>query len=364
MACARNYRYYDLVAFGLAWCLLLVTSSEAFGSTTGIQHQPAKLQLTSSLFSAASDAEPRQPWLDKGLLLSSFTDGLQSNPQAQDWLCDALVENLWKEEQQSIETSLSNSNEFIPCNGPDIATWEQLESIDKTMQELYFKDTVSSGKSTAVITSSHSWRQSLELLQQQQSTVTEQPLELRIVYIPTALYAPRMDSHNTPGKQRQRARVDGKKRRDAFVQMLKERLIDYDNTDDNNTDDDKTIVISTVTLDFEDGSVKQAESTTTTSSDNVQFPKSGREAMRDWQPHLIHVQGGNTFWLHHCMEKGHWGDTLIEACCSCRNDFDEKQQHQKQRRRAFKAVYIGVSADSIMVGHSMQTACWKVRAKI
>jgi hypothetical protein len=50
------------------------------------------------------------------------------------------------------------------------------------------------------------------------------------------------------------------------------------------------------------------------------------------------------------MEKGNWGECLIEACC--RSEKDENKS---------TAVYVGVSAGAILAGHSMQTACWKVR---
>lgn len=76
------------------------------------------------------------------------------------------------------------------------------------------------------------------------------------------------------------------------------------------------------------------------------------EALRGWKPHLIYVQGGNTFWLHHCMEKGDWADALIEACCSSPENTDDERQS--------KAVYIGTSAGAILAGSSMQPACWKV----
>lgn len=48
------------------------------------------------------------------------------------------------------------------------------------------------------------------------------------------------------------------------------------------------------------------------------------------------------------MEKGDWGEDLIEACCS------KSEQPTKPT-----AVYCGVSAGAILVGRSMQTACWK-----
>ena len=82
---------------------------------------------------------------------------------------------------------------------------------------------------------------------------------------------------------------------------------------------------------------------------NIHFSQSGKEAIREWKPHLIYVQGGNTFWLHHCMEKGDWTKDLTDACCCYSDDAS-----------SFSAVYCGVSAGAILAGQSMQTACWKV----
>ncbi|KAL3915193.1 MAG: hypothetical protein SGARI_008237, partial [Bacillariaceae sp.] len=213
----------------------------------------------------------------------------------------------------------------------------QLESIDEKVNELYPNNN-DDGDSTVESGSSSSWRQSLAALQQhrQQQSKNDQPLELRVVYIPTALYALRKDSNRTPGKQRQRARADGKKRRNAIVGMLAGLLGEH-------------VGVAAVTLDFDDGSVKQPESTVV---DDAAFPQSGMEAIQDWKPHLIYVQGGNTFWLHHCMKQGGWEEPLVEACCVDRSN-DERKSH--------RAVYIGVSAGAILAGKSMQTACWKVR---
>ena len=73
--------------------------------------------------------------------------------------------------------------------------------------------------------------------------------------------------------------------------------------------------------------------------------QNGKEAFQTWQPNLIYVQGGNTFWLYHCIEKGDWGDDIVKACTG-RNP----------------AVYCGTSAGAIVMGQSMDTACWKVGA--
>jgi hypothetical protein len=149
-------------------------------------------------------------------------------------------------------------------------------------------------------------------------------LNLKLVYIPTALYAFRADSDNTPGKQRQRARADGKKRRTQVTQMISQLFVEKMN-------------VLAVTLDLDDGSVRQPEG----SEERGHFPNDGKEALRDWAPHLIYVEGGNTFWLHHCVIKGDWEKILLSAI---RDD----------------AVYCGKSAGAILAGRTVETATWKV----
>mmetsp|Transcript_304 Transcript_304/g.757 ORF Transcript_304/g.757 Transcript_304/m.757 type:complete len:207 (-) Transcript_304:3355-3975(-) len=97
--------------------------------------------------------------------------------------------------------------------------------------------------------------------------------------------------------------------------------------------------VQVVTVDLDDDSVKQPAGSTGV---NEPFPTSGKQALLEWNPHLIYVDGGNTFWLHHCMEKEGYQDILkstlggAPTCCYC-----------------------GSSAGAILVGASMQTACWK-----
>jgi len=73
----------------------------------------------------------------------------------------------------------------------------------------------------------------------------------------------------------------------------------------------------------------------------------GKEAFNSWKPNLIYVQGGNTFWLYHCIEKGGWSRDIVNACTG---------DHA--------AVYCGNSAGAIIMGKSVATACWKVRGRI
>jgi hypothetical protein len=210
------------------------------------------------LSSSAVDESSSSKWLDKGLLLSSFTDGLKSNPQVQGWLFEALVERLWKEERQRTQKALEQSNKFSPCNGPDPIMWERLEEIDQVVDELYPSSSSSAAAADAQsVPSSFTWKQSLDVLlsnKRNHDQENDAILELRILYIPTAMYALRSDSTNTPGKQRQRARVDGKKRRNEIVHMLATNL--------------KGLSVLAVTLDFDDGSVKQPECTCISDDDS------------------------------------------------------------------------------------------------
>ena len=62
------------------------------------------------------------------------------------------------------------------------------------------------------------------------------PLDIRILYVPTAMYALRPDSKSTPGKQRGRNRADGKKRRTEIIRLLAGEL-ERANLIGNNEDD-------------------------------------------------------------------------------------------------------------------------------
>ena len=205
---------------------------------------------------STANTEPIQQhhWLDKGLLLSSFSDGLKSNPPAVDWLMNALVETLWKEEQCKTQLALKESNLASPCNGPDPVLLEQLEDTDRLVEGMQ-------GSVTAL----EDWRTKLELLCRKRQTETVETSEradsapnasiaLRVLYIPTAMYALRSDSTSTPGKQRQRNRADGKKRRNQILQLLQDQLQGFC---DNN--EDVSFALQAVTMDLDDASVKQPE---------------------------------------------------------------------------------------------------------
>ena len=132
---------------------------------------------------------------------------------------------------------------------------------------------------------------------------------IRLTYVPTAMYALRRASQRTPGVQRQRARRDGKQKRDRAVAFF-----------------GGPARCDAVTLDLWDASVKHAV------GDHV--PK-GADALGAWDPHVVLVDGGNTFWLRRCMED--WLDAF----------------------RGSSAVYVGVSAGAICAGKHVDTALWK-----
>lgn len=259
---------------------------------------PRRASPTST--SQEQDTDTDRQWANWGIFLSSFSDGLRPNPQAQDFLRQGLVRALLTEEQVQAESAVENSAVQSPCCGPNLDAVDRLSETDAAVQQ------------------QENHPDPLELLQGKRRV-------LRFVYIPTAMYALRSGSEQSPGKQRQRGRADGKKRRNEIVALLQD-LMGAD------------IKVHAVTLDIDDGSVKQPDG----SDDASVFPVSGKDAVRDWNPHLVYVQGGNTFWLHHCMEKGDWKQDLVDLCCGPRN-----------------AVYIGTSAGAILMGQAMQTACWK-----
>jgi hypothetical protein len=247
-------------------------------------------------------------WMAEGLLISSFSDGVVPNQRAQKYLLRGIVRSMLKQEQKLAENSLQESVRASPCNGPNMEAIQRLEGIDKALEELSDTD------------------DPVQILERLQPAIPP----FRFVYVPTAMHALRPDSNSTPGRQRQRARADGKARRSEIVELLQKLLGDDG-------------CIATVTLDFDDGSIKQPEATSNKNrfGDSVVFPKTGKDVFRDWQPHLIYVQGGNTFWLYHCMEKGRWNDDLKELLCGG------------------GTFYCGSSAGAIVAGASMETACWK-----
>jgi hypothetical protein len=250
-----------------------------------------------------TDEDSERRGLTCGLLISSWSDGVLQNPQAQAFLKKGLATSLLSGLQRKAEAAVETSVTFSPCNGPNADALTMMESIDKTIDRI---------------------QQDGAYLDEWLEQMEPNTLNLKLVYIPSAMYAVRADSDNTPGKQRQRARADGKKRRTQVIQTIRQLFFEKIN-------------VLAVTLDLDDGSVKQPEG----SEQQKHFPKYGQEALREWAPHFIYVEGGNTFWLHHCMIKGEWEEELLFAI-RC-------------------AVYCGKSAGAILAGRTVETATWKVR---
>jgi hypothetical protein len=158
-----------------------------------------------------------------------------------------LVSCLWKERQATAEEDVASSAVHSPCCGPiDIEALTRLEAADDAIRD------IQQGRKP--------WEEVLDsLIVMDDDDDDEHILELRFLYVPTAMYAIRSDSTNTPGKQRQRARADGKQRRNEIANLLSDRLGDR-------------VPILTITLDLDDASVKQPEG----SEDPSRFPTVSR----------------------------------------------------------------------------------------
>ncbi len=272
-----------------------------------------------SRFSTSLLAEDDEWELSHGLLLSSFTDGLRNNVVAQEVLRRGLIRTLVLEAVRHVESIVQQSATFSPCCGPtNVAAWSCLEQLDEAISKL--DDDIDDP--LEVFWNCFTEKDYASLLP---NTV------LRVAYVPTAMYALRPESQNTSGKQRQRARADAKQRRDELFRLLQELMT--------HSQHDSMIPVQICTVDWDDGSVKQPQQSQYCPLDLATIPTQGKQVFNEWSPHLVYVQGGNTFWLHHCMTKGDWDKDLLQL-----------------RSNSF---YIGSSAGAILTGRWMQTACWK-----
>jgi peptidase E len=82
--------------------------------------------------------------------------------------------------------------------------------------------------------------------------------------------------------------------------------------------------------------------TTTNTQQLFTDTKTDKDSLTTWNPHVIYVEGGNTFWLQHCIDKGNYSKLIKDACTG--ND---------------GAVYCGKSAGAIVAGSNVSTATWK-----
>lgn len=268
-------------------------------------------------------------WARHALLISSFGEGVVDSPSAKAFLKLGLTKALASERSRKVEGQVRESVLFSPCAGPSIDLLNSLEDIDSAVASLA-PSAPNTSETTAPMDLAEMERRANDLLSMLSkpgpSDQDDEPTICKILYIPTAMYALNPESKNTPGKQRQRARADGKKRRNLVVKAVEDLLGEH-------------ITVLACTLDFDDGSVKQPAG----SDDDSLFPKDGKEVFSSWKPHLVFVEGGNTFWLQHCIEKGAWAGDIMRACTG--ND-------------AY-AVYVGKSAGAIIAGSRVDTALWK-----
>jgi peptidase E len=311
-------------------------------------------------------------WAQHALLFSSFDEGMQDNPEALAYLKHGVVRKLCAEYSRWCQQQVKQSALASPCCGPtNLNALDSLEQCDALLKQYdQFEFSVDGQERDLIVD------QILDLmtnfLVEENNEVTPQKedgttsselsgtgtrtnkrsesrddrlynifqLNVKLVYIPTAMYALRPDSNSTPGKQRQRARADGKSRRDVVFRTL-EALFE------------NQVDVLAVTLDLDDGSIKQPESTSdpgAINKDKRLFPQEGKEALTSWSPHIVYVEGGNTFWLSHCINLGDWDYYIQNACCCNTNAYD---------KNAAAAVYCGKSAGAIVGGSYVETATWK-----
>jgi len=207
--------------------IYLVSKVDAFSLPLPLQRSVPQLCLQAAATPTGTNHD--NEWLNHGLLISSFSDGLKPNPQAIDFLMRGLVASLCREQQQQAEEAVKQSVVQSPCCGPDLEAVKSMEWADVALVDL------EEGRVR--------WEDVLNHLVEHSSTDS---LELRFLYIPTAMYALRRDSTNSPGIQRQRARADGKKRRNEIVNLLSHKL-------------NGKVSIRTVTLDLDDSSIKHLD---------------------------------------------------------------------------------------------------------
>jgi len=374
----------------------------AAAATNPATSEPEQPASTSSTTTAGTH------WMDRGMMLSSFSDGILPNPKARRLLGWGVVRSWLMQIQRRVEGRIADSVKFSPCAGPtDVPALNQLELVDEAVRlaeeqllqlvGITNKDIDGAEDSTsATTTTTQQLRQLLKELFEENggkgiddddddSTDNEMLFEVRFAYAPTALYALRSDSNNTPGRQRQRARADGKQRRDLVARLLREELSSLLQLP---LPLRRRMTLSIATIDFDDGSVKQTERTGLISADadttvvassssknskngrannsdnHCNFPRTAMEAVTTWKPHILYVQGGNTFWLHHCIEKGGYGEPLRRLLLSDGNNCDNNNNNDEDdggggdhRHRC--CFYVGSSAGAIAAGQSVATACWK-----
>jgi len=324
-------------SISIIYLLLSASYASAFLGTTSTQSSGRSLLPLGSTSATSSNAissvssdkaieggSDSKCWASHALLISSLSDGIIPNEAARSFLRYSLVNTLLREHIAKKEDNLKSSVEFSPCNGPNIDALTNLESVDQVYER---GQQFSADDFDANVQSVDSW--AMDALEHLISD-TNCNSNVRVLYIPTAMYALNPKSSNTPGKQRQRARADGKKRRTQLLKLLGELLPSSDEMQFN---------LLATTLDLDDGSLKQPVG----SEDSTLFPENDKAALSTWNPHLVYIEGGNTFWLKHCIDKGDYASIIKEAVCE----------------GPIAAVYCGKSAGAIVAGSKIATATWK-----
>ena len=328
-------------------------STCAAASTTTLV---SNLRVDDNIIFAASsrdeDENELHHWAARAILFSSFDDGISSNPIARSFLRHSLADALLRDLISLTEDELRTTSEFSPCNGTCVDTLNYLEVVDQ-LRERGREALVAALSSSAdekqtlfdvTCNDVDLWStEAIQHLLHSADKMDKAPFTscVKVLYIPTAMYALDQNSSNTPGKQRQRARADGKKRRDKLVELVDTLLSIPNDKADNNFDNNqrRQIDVLTITLDVDDGSLKQPAG-----SDNSSlFPIDDISALTTWRPHLIYVEGGNTFWLKYCLEKGNYLSMIRDACAGPNAT----------------SVYLGKSAGAIVAGYTVGTATWK-----
>ena len=285
-----------------------------------LHHGASSAPATTTDLVDINNASSDHLWATNALLFSSWTDGIVPNPAAKSFLKYSIAKKLLQDHINEKENRLESSVKFSPCNGLNVDALNNLETADGLSKR---------GKRIIKFDAEEaqevdSWVK--EILQYIATDAGK--VSVKLLYIPTAMYALNPKSSNTPGKQRQRARADGKKRRTQVMSLLQTLLSEECPNNDE-------ISVQTITLDLDDDSLKQPEG-----PEMSQFPKSGKEALSSST--VIYVEGGNTFWLQHCIEKGNYSQSIIDACTG-----------------EAGAVYCGKSAGAIVAGDEISTATWK-----
>ena len=174
-----------------------------------------------------NDATDTPPLARHALLIPSFSDGVVESPPAKAFLKLGIAKALASERSRKVEGQVRESVLFSPCAGPSIDLLNTLEDMDNAVASL---SPPGGEESATPMDASEMERRASDFLSMLSKAAAssdkddEPACHCRILYIPTAMYALNPESKNTPGKQRQRARADGKKRRNLVVKTIEDLL--------------------------------------------------------------------------------------------------------------------------------------------